>query len=108
MTFQEWLQTEKGRMVSFEKMPRMLEIVWNAGAEVAEARAEQLSSRVWRIEPDEDGDNGETWRQAFIDCDMMRMQSETRVAELEAHVEALEAEIMQQHHIAAVCAEAEA
>lgn len=30
MTFQEWLQTEAGRMVSFEKMPRMLEIVWDA------------------------------------------------------------------------------
>lgn len=34
--------------------------------------------------------------------------AEARVVELEARVEALETEVMQQHHIASACAEAEA
>ncbi len=48
MTFQEWLKTESGRMVSFEKMPRMLEIVYSAGA--AQAEAAEIEQRVFRRE----------------------------------------------------------
>lgn len=52
MTFQEWLQTEEGRLVSFEKMPRMLEIVWSASAARTQAEITELKERAARLHDD--------------------------------------------------------
>ncbi len=69
MTFQEWLQTEDGRMVSFEKMPRMLEIAYNAGAAQAEARAASAEAG---------------WAQALAEVVALRAQNATLIAERKA------------------------
>lgn len=53
-------------------------------AEAAEAIANTALSDKWRIMPDEDGECGETWRAAFADCDMSRMDAEARAEQLEA------------------------
>lgn len=36
----------------------------------------RLRSQVWRVFPDEDGENGETWGQFAADTDMRRMVAE--------------------------------
>ena len=87
MTFQEWLKTEAGRMVSFEEMPRMLEIVWNSSAEAAEARAAELQIKINTFRAERDA--ADTLRiEAEDERDEARRQLEQAqkwIAELEAN-----------------------
>jgi chromosome segregation ATPase len=98
-TFLEWYggPGENVLMTAFSNRT-LCEGAWDAAAAPRDARITSLESKLaalrvsamrgkYRVQPNEDGEGGETWAQAFADCDMVRGELEGELAALREQAE---------------------